>query len=303
MRLAWILVAIAPACGSVSDNADVDAPVAPPLDAAPDAPGQGRCNPTAAFGAATPLSAVNTSVDDFSLALTTDEKSAFLSRVVQPPGASSTIVSTQRASSSAAFDVPSTAKTDAINNAAGDEFGPSPTSDGLLLYFHRQNTDGISIVVASRADPSEPFASQSQVSVDGTGLQNALSATISADGQTLYWLDFNDFGKVFAATRGLTPSAFTNKRAASTIAIAGAPVLSTDELTLYYAVGNGDDVLVSTRASKTATFGVGVPVGNVNSAALDNPVAVTRDDCELYIASTRSGGTGGFDIWIARRGN
>ena len=68
------------------------------------------------------------------------------------------------------------------------------------------------------------------MTVDGTGLVNALSPAISADGQTLYWLDFNDFGKVFAATRGATPTVFTHKRAVSTIAIGSAPVRSADEL-------------------------------------------------------------------------
>jgi len=139
------------------------------------------------------------------------------------------------------------------------------------------------------------------VTVDGSGLVNALSPAISADGQTLYWLDFNDFGKVFAATRSSGSTGFVNKRAASTIAIGRSPVLSADELTLFYADGNGTDVLESTRANKTEMFGTGVPVDNVNSTANDIPVALSYDGCVLYLSSNRPRGLGGYDIWEARR--
>jgi hypothetical protein len=252
------------------------------------------------FGAPTLVANVNTSNDEFGFTLTRDERTAFVGRVVQPPSASATILVAERQSADVDFGAPASTYTASINNTSGDEHAPSPVADGLILYFHRQTSSGIGIVAATRADATSTFSAGATVTVDGTALQNALSPTISADGQTLYWLDFNDF-KMRAATRGSTPTGFVNARIASTITLAGQPVLSPDELTLYYSQGNGVDVLESKRTDTSAMFGTGVPVANVNSAMDDSPVAVTGDGCILYISSTRSGGLGGHDIWQARR--
>lgn len=307
--MCWCVFAVLAACGEVrttpSDASTQD------RDASIDATGSGdantsdastaRCDPTKPFGAPTLVANVNTSNDDVSFTLTRDERTAFVGRVVQPPTPSATILVAERQSTDADFGGPASTYTASINNASGDEYAPSPVADGLILYFHRQTaSSGIGIVAATRADATSTFSAGAAVTVDGSALLNALAPAISADGQTLYWIDFNDF-KMHAATRGSTPTAFVNARDASTITLAGQPVLSSDELTLYYSQGNGVDVLESKRTDTSSMFGTGVPVANVNSAMDDSPVAVTGDGCILYISSTRSGGLGGHDIWQARR--
>ncbi len=269
-------------------------PTDAPDDVGIDAPGMhARCDPAKPFGTPTHVEKVNSSLDEVAFSLTRDEKIAFVGR--------STILVAQRASTTVAFDVPDGGPTVAINGAVGTELGPSPVSDGLILYFHRQTPTDVGIFAATRADTSASFDAGMEVTVDGLSLTNALSPTISSDGQTLYWLDFNDFGKVFSATRNGGATRFVNRRAASTIAIGFDPVLSADELTMFYSTGFAIDVLVSTRASKADMFGTGIPVANVNSAANDVPVALTNDGCVLYISSLRSGGIGGYDIWEAHR--
>lgn len=296
--LSWSFAILA-GCGSVQ-NTTPDAAGTPADGAMTDGPptGTARCDPAKPFGAATLVDNINTSNDEFNFTTVRDDSVAFVGRVVQPPQASARILAAAR--SGAGYATPSDTVTAAINNASGDEYSGSPVADGLLLYFHRQTAAGIGILAAARSDAGGTFDAGTAVTVDGSGLVNALSPAISADGQTLYWLDFNDFGKVFAATRGATPTVFTNKRAVSTIAIGSAPVLSADELQLYYSV-NSADILVSTRASKGESFGTGVPVPNVNSTAEDIPVALSFDGCLLYISSSRPSGIGGHDIWVARR--
>jgi len=294
-----LALALAGACGNVQ-NTKPDASTGD--DAGIDAPGTtGRCDPAKPFDAPVLAPNVNSSNDEFGFAVTRDELTAFVGRVVQPPGGSATILATQRASAVADFTAPAGTLTASLNNAAGDEHAPAPVADGLILYFHRQAGSTIGIFAATRADAQSAFSEGTPITVDGTALTNALSPTISADGQTLYWLDFNDFGKVFAATRGNTPTIFTGRRAASSIAISGSPILTADELTMFYAQGNGVDVLVSTRGSKTDSFGTGVPVAGVNSPMDDQPVALSHDGCVLYISSARAGGLGGRDIWRAAR--
>ena len=292
------------ACGSVSSNPDaVSSGDAPAGDGAViDAPGSARCDPAKPFGAAMPIQVLSSSNEEFSFAMTRDELTGFVGRAVQPPTPSATILMTHRASLTAPFSAPDASLTSAINGATGDEHNPSPVADGLILYFHRQVGATISVFAATRADASSAFSAGTEVTVDGSGLASALAPTISADGQTLYWLDYSDYGKVFAATRGSSPTAFVNKRSAATMAIGTSPVLSTDELTLYYASPDGASVLVSTRARKTDQFGTGVPLDdNVNSTANESPVALTADGCVLYISSDRPGGVGGYDLWEAHR--
>ncbi|MBC7976062.1 MAG: PD40 domain-containing protein [Myxococcales bacterium] len=309
--VAWLCV-ICGGCGNVTGVADappaaIDAAVS---DATPgvDGPGtdapvsQARCDPAKPFNAPVLLANVNSSNEDLYLALTRDEKTALIGRVVQPPTPSATILGARRASVSDSFGVPDATVTAMINGAAGEEYSPSLVADGLIVYFHRQapGSGAIGIFAATRANDTAVFSAGTSVFVDGTALTNALSPTISADGQTLYWLDFSDFGKVYAATRNGEPTSFITKRSPATVALGAAPVLSADELTMYYATGSSADVLVSTRTTKTASFGTGVPVANVNSAASDVPVALSNDGCVLYLSSAR-GGLGGPDLWAATR--
>jgi WD40-like Beta Propeller Repeat len=177
---------------------------------------------------------------------------------------------------------------------------PSSTADGLILYFHRQSGGTVGVFAAGRVDAQSTFTAGAAVTVDGTSLVNTILPTISADGQTLYFVDLTDT-RVYAATRGASPTAFTGRRAASSVMIGSQPILSADELTMYYAQVNGVDVLVSTRASKTQQFGTGIPLGDGSSPAADQPVALSHDGCVLYISSARSGGLGGRDIWQAIR--
>ncbi|TMQ03743.1 MAG: hypothetical protein E6J91_45860 [Deltaproteobacteria bacterium] len=265
-----------------------------------DAPSNLRCDPGKPFGTPIVLSALSSSFDEVTFALSGDELTAFLGRVTA--GNPGTMLSTAtRGSAVQAFGAPTVSPmVAAINSADGAEYSPSATNDALVLYFHRQTSDGnIGVYAALRADAQSNFDGGSLVNVGGSGLTSALAPVISADGQTLYWLDFQNF-QLHSARRQNTPLVFGPAMVASTIPVYN-PVLSRDELTLYYANGFAIDVLVSTRLSKNEAFGTGVPAANVNSSDNDAPVYLTTDGCVLYLSSKRSGGSGGYDFWEARR--
>jgi hypothetical protein len=269
-----------------------------------DGPGNhARCDPAKPFGTPTPVENINSSLEDQGFALTRDETTGFVLRDVTHPGqaASSSILGVRRSAATAVFSIPDADLTSAINDAVGTEFELSLSSDGLVLYFFRQTDTESGILAATRTDPGASFDAGIPVFVDGIALTNALGPMISADGQTLYWLDFLDFGKLFTATRGSGPTAFINKREAATFPL-GSIVVSADELTMYYATGgNSFHVMVTTRSRKSDTFGPGTPVENVNSVASESPTALTYDGCVLYISSNRPGGMGGYDIWETHR--
>jgi hypothetical protein len=83
--------------------------------------------------------------------------------------------------------------------------------------------------------------------------------------------------------------------------------LSADGLTFYLTTfrpeGYGEnDICVTTRATKNDPWGPLVNLGMpVNSSAHDACCGISADGRELYLGSTRSGGYGRWDIWVARR--
>lgn len=88
------------------------------------------------------------------------------------------------------------------------------------------------------------------------------------------------------------------------------PVLSDDELTLYYGAyegTNGLRVYKRTRASIGGTWSVGVPEASLNGTGLNSgsrtfPTSLSSDTCEIYIASNRAAGSkGAHDVWHARK--
>ncbi|MFX0197117.1 MAG: hypothetical protein ACFFCW_13400 [Candidatus Hodarchaeota archaeon] len=85
------------------------------------------------------------------------------------------------------------------------------------------------------------------------------------------------------------------------------PGISSDELELYFhsdrAGGYGPlDIWVSRRATTKDEWGVAVNLGpTVNSSSLDECPFISPDGLALYFSSYRSGGSGGFDLWITTR--
>jgi len=85
------------------------------------------------------------------------------------------------------------------------------------------------------------------------------------------------------------------------------PCVSTDNLGLYYASdqpggAGGDDLYVTTRPMVSDPWGEPVNLGQtVNSSAHDAGPSISTDGLTLYFESERSGGRGGYDIWMTMR--
>ncbi len=82
--------------------------------------------------------------------------------------------------------------------------------------------------------------------------------------------------------------------------------ISADGLELYFASnrpgGSGYDIWVAKRATTEDKWAAPVNLGPmVNSSAAEGCPAISDDGLELYFWSTRSGGFGSYDIWVARR--
>jgi hypothetical protein len=80
-----------------------------------------------------------------------------------------------------------------------------------------------------------------------------------------------------------------------------------DGLTVFYGSkapgGSGDlDIWMATRPTTSSRWGNPVNLGpTVNSSAVDSGARLSPDGLSLYFASTRPGGSGGYDIWVTTR--
>lgn len=90
------------------------------------------------------------------------------------------------------------------------------------------------------------------------------------------------------------------------------PSISSDDLTLYFQSnrpgGRGDtDLYRATRDRALDDEGNPVPFGDVvnlealNTASADGGPSISSDGRSLYFHSSRPGGAGGDDLWVARR--
>jgi len=82
-------------------------------------------------------------------------------------------------------------------------------------------------------------------------------------------------------------------------------ILSRDELTMYFTSDRpglgGDDLWFATRESADAPWGDPHNLSTLNSTDADSLAALSSDEHVMFFQSTRPGGCGAGDIWMARR--
>jgi hypothetical protein len=138
---------------------------------------------------------------------------------------------------------------------------------------------------------------------------------ISADGLNLYFASTRLGGRgsldLWVAKRDSIDQSWSDPEnlgmPVNTSAGEGFPSISTDGLSLYFTSNQsgslgGGDIWVTTRSSIEANWSKPVNLGpNVNSPREELSCCISPDDTELFISSNRSGGMGGYDLYVARR--
>ncbi len=187
---------------------------------------------------------------------------------------------------------------DLVPDAATQSTSPTPSSDGLTLYFASDRSGILQIYVSTRGSITSTFGAPSLVA--GLPTNVALSAPfLQGDGSTLYFLEAGNLIYRAPITNGLVgvPVAVAELNAGG-----GGPIAVTaDGLTAYFSraelpdgsVGGHQKVWTASRTSTSAQFGNIQPVIALNGpdGVNDDITWVSNDGCQVILSSFRDPGS------------
>jgi Tol biopolymer transport system component len=296
----------------VGDNPDVEAAGEDSgIDTAQPPPGEdagasdGSCW-NRKFGQPVLVEALSSPLTDLRVTFAPDERVAYLASDRASDAGNMDLYIATRPTTSDPWEVP--VPMVALNTST-NEIHPAIAPDNRALYFASLRADasvGATDLYRSVRGGIEPFTTIELVPVVNSALlehspyptQNSLFFSSLRNGE-LQIFEATKNGTSFAAPLELTA---VNQAGSST----QDPVATSDGLVLFFsstrANGLGDfDIWVTTRASLSSPFDAPVNVVELNTASIDRPSWISPDGCRMYLTSSRPGGPGLLDTWMASR--
>jgi len=277
---------------------------APGSDASPDAIAPPTCNLAMPFGAPKPYTELNTSAWETGSHLSPDELTVWFQRRSSATSNDGEIYIATRTDKALAFGTPK--KVTELNSSVA-EGAPSVRGDGLLLFMgsDRSGSDGLDIWKSSRGSTASAWATPVNAGNINTSYGED-DPFLLQDGRALYWDSRRgQAGNIYRASVdsfGNTGSAVTVGTTINTDAKESEPVVTLDELTIYFArTGSTKAIYVAKRTSATGAWGSSSAVSELNSSADENPDWISADGCHITFSSDRSGGKGLYDLYHAEK--
>lgn len=211
----------------------------------------------------------------------------------------------------------------AVVNSASSEIGAELSLDGLSLYFGSDRPGGlggVDIWVSRRACRECPWASPVNLGPNINSPEPDGGAALSPDGRLLYFSSARAGGEggddIWVSRRSnkkddfawgppvnLGPVVNTGDHETGPVAVRGSG--EGGGYTLYFVRGAtlaGFDIYQVRVTRDGEALGEATPVAELNHPTLlDGDPVVRSDGRELLFWSTRPGGVGGADIWVATR--
>lgn len=311
--IAWLSFAVTlPACGRVAtgqpdaSEGQSDASEGQPdaSEGQPDAAPRPPCALSAAFRAPVQIGGVNTTASEIDAWLSDDERMIYVSRGAGGRGS----YSTYRASRTSTAD-PFGAPTALPGFAAVER--PSISASGLTLFATTVGGGTVGpydISVATRSTTATEFGQLAVVPNVNSPNVDDKGAVISRDGKTLYFTS-NRSGSgthIYRATRASESSPFTTPTPIGELGSSsneGFPVVSGDELTIYFSSDRAgeQDIYVARRSTRLDGFGVPALVKELDATGPRWPVWLSADGCRLYLGNDDAQGPGPHDLWVAQK--
>jgi hypothetical protein len=262
------------------------------------------------FGAAQPLSSVNTLLDDWSGAPTLGGAQLFL-HSDRPSALGGTNIFVAEGAAPDAYGTPALV---AEVSTMRDEFQPTLSADGLDMILVSDQGDPylLELWESTRASTSSAWSKPSRIAELGTDARHELDPWLSADGLSLYYAIGDNLAAatLVRATRASRLSRWDAPVAVPGIVGAGAfavsPTLSTDEREIFFATdldaAGNLDIVTARRSDRDAPFGPLVRVGGLNTAGDEAGLRLSEDGRYLYFVQNTDYEIGGnADIMYAPR--
>lgn len=162
---------------------------------------------------------------------------------------------------------------------------------------------GMDLFMTSRTQRDAAFGARTRIPASTTA--GDYGGSLSPDGLTLLFNPDNP-EDIFVSTRATTNDMFTSAMAlpvVSTPAVEGDARLSATGIYFERFVNNAYQLMYAQR--NATGFDAAVELAGIASASPSGQDAMTpipsMDELTVYFLSARSGGTGGRDIWVAKR--
>jgi Tol biopolymer transport system component len=193
-----------------------------------------------------------------------------------------------------------------------DDWSPAPTEGLLAIYWHsfRQPTPGGTgpdIWFATRSDLASDFGTPMPVTEVDTPDEED-DPTLTGDGLTLLFVrNTATTSMIYETQRASTTDAFDPPTAHTELGalFETGTFLSEDGLRLVFGSIRGDiggiDLYETQRTARMAVFDAPVLLATPSSTSNDRATTLSHDGLELFFASDRAGGPGGFDVYTATR--
>jgi hypothetical protein len=206
------------------------------------------------------------------------------------------------------FAVPTALAMDVQSSA--DDWAPTPTRGDLELYFYsyRAPSQGSAIWVANRTNIGESFTNPMLVSeLDSSGDEKTI--TLTGDGlHAVFEGDYSAGVDLFSTSRTSPGATFSTPIMvpASTPFNDIDPWMSADGLDLVFASTPSANSMLglfeSRRGDTGSPFVMATELSGVNDASSNTlSPTLSADGLDLFFASNRPGGPGGYDIFTAHR--
>ena len=210
-------------------------------------------------------------------------------------------------------------------NSFSHDSAPNISTDGLELYFNSNRPGGygrLDLWVTTRATTKDDWAAPANLGSKANSAADELYPSISADGLSLYFADGlwyessprpGGFGQtdIWVTNRETTDDDWSTPvnlgPTVNSSAFDCGPSISTNDLSLYFGSNRpggsgGNDLWMTTRPTVSDPWGPPVNLGpTVNSSAHDVEPSISTDGLVLFFMSTRSGGSGSYDLWVTTR--
>jgi hypothetical protein len=262
------------------------------------AEGGARCDPTASFGTVLriPGDVDQPNTNERGGRLSSDEGTLYFS-VDHGDGLGFRIRAALR-DDAGAFQTMPGAVLDAPDGSS--DYSPFLHADGTTLYFERATDDGSPadhIYRATRSGPAGPFGGATEVTdLVGNGTEGA---PFFSDDTTLYFVDSFNGGIPRTATR--VGQSFTPPTTINNLPYGSGPVVTGDNLTLYYSEAAGTVSVIhrSTRTAPTLSWDTPTPVAELNDPQNDQfPTWVSSDGCVIVFERLYQGS---YDLFWAHK--